>query len=56
MAMMHDDTNFIRPYYLNGVPEDENYIVPPKDGDNFFGDSNAFLFPYNRKTSKIGGK
>jgi len=61
MKMMNDSANLIRPYYMTGMPEDENYDIyaqtltpTPPQTKNLIDDANAYLFPYNRKTSKIG--
>jgi hypothetical protein len=57
MNMMNENPNLIAPYYLSGVPSDEVYTVTPLGNKEakYFDDDVAYLFPYNRKTSKIGG-
>ncbi|HBY68311.1 MAG TPA: hypothetical protein DEG69_11470 [Flavobacteriaceae bacterium] len=58
LSMMNDSANLIRPYYMTGIPKDENYDIYAQTTSEkkFITDENAYLFPYNRKTSRIGGK
>ena len=59
MEMMHDDTDLVRPYYLEGSPEDEEYSISEKFYNGQQGQTplipsdQTHLFPYNRQTSKI---
>tara|TARA_R100000030_G_scaffold14037_1_gene9255 strand:- start:622 stop:2268 length:1647 start_codon:yes stop_codon:yes gene_type:complete len=58
MKMISENPNAIAPYYLTGDPSSEVYTVTPFGHEElkFFDDDVAHLFPYNRQTSKIGGR
>ena len=56
LKMKNTETDLINTYFMVGNAESEFYRVVPPSTSQILDNTNAHLFPFSRKTVKIGGK